>query len=309
MSAPITPTGTQQPAEGKEPTRKYTLPNDDAFWVTYRDELFAVHRAILIWTSPVLADMIQGNSSALEKTAASPPQYLEGSTITHPLCLDAHGSVLEWNQFFDYIYPPHYTTPPPPPSQEDLVALLTIAHKYNVPRALDQAKAGLINFGMTGPLQLSLGRQFGFDDWVARAARRIDQIPLDTFSPSELQLLGAETVAALIGLMCKNIKHRLFMCLKLPVLLSVHAPGCRDQAQCLTRWKDVCLLLTRHILRPVSPPSDSELLAIVETDDTLKEVMAGMSLGCVQGIKDTFREALVGKDEWCAETVVNQISL
>ncbi|KAG9123871.1 hypothetical protein FRC07_013677 [Ceratobasidium sp. 392] len=187
MSEDLTPPSTQQPVVKKTSTRNYTLPNDNVLWVAYEEDLFSVHRALMSRASSFMATMI--------RDAGSP---LEGNSIDSPLQLGPHGSKMQWDQFFGYIYVPHHDSPPPERTQEEWIALLSISHKYHVPEAVCLAKKGLKDLGMSAPLQLNLGCRFGFREWVSQASRRIVGIPLDIFTPKELQLIDVESISLLI---------------------------------------------------------------------------------------------------------------
>jgi hypothetical protein len=193
-------------------------------------------------------------------------------------------------------------------SQEEYIDLLAVAVKYEVPAAVKKAKLGLLASNMPPALQLNLGRRFGFSDWVERAAHTIVRIPPLALLPRDIQLIGAESTGLLHEMHTKLSHHRASTSLMLPSLLATHAIGCRDQLRCLTVWKDVCLLLSRQILHPSSSVSDTELLEVLETQETLGTVMAGMSPECARQVKEKCRNALVGKDAWLIESVAARLS-
>jgi hypothetical protein len=161
---------------------------------------------------------------------------------------------------------------------------------------------------MSLPLQLSLGRRFGFNDWVDHAARAIVHLPLLELTPDDILLIGAGSIALLNKLHIKLLEHKARTSLRLPSLLATHAIGCRDQVKCLAQWKDICLLLNRFIICPETRTTDTKLLEIVETHNIVNTLMSGMSVGCVRQVKDRFRDALVGKDEWLIQSVVTELS-
>jgi hypothetical protein len=193
-------------------------------------------------------------------------------------------------------------------TQEQSIDLLAISHKYQVPAAVKKAKDTLLASGMSPALQLNLGRRFGFSDWVENAAKAIVHIPLLSLSSQDHRLIGLESIVILNEMHMKLSHHRARTCLMLPVLLASHPLGCRHQVKCLAHWKDVCLLLSRQILRPGVSVTDTELLEILETQEAVREVMEGMSAECVQQVKVKCREALVGKDVWLVQSVINQLS-
>lgn len=193
-------------------------------------------------------------------------------------------------------------------SQAECIDLLAVAVKYEVPAAVKKAKLGLVASNMSPALQLNLGRRFGFGDWVERAAHTIVHIPPLALTPHDIQLMGAFSANLLHEMHTKISHHRASTSLMLPSLLASHAVGCRDQIKCLTLWKDVCLLLSRQILHPSSCVSDTELLEILETQETVGKVMAGMSTECVRQVKEKCRSALVGKDVWLIESVVARLA-
>lgn len=161
---------------------------------------------------------------------------------------------------------------------------------------------------MSPPLQLNLGRRFGFSDWVDQAAHAIVHLPALSIGPTNIQLIGATSISLLNELHIKLLHHKARTSLMFLPLLATHAFGCRDQVKCLAQWKDVCLLLHRHVIRPEAPITDTQLLEIIETQDTITGLMAEMSADCVKQIKEKCREALVGKDEWLVQSIANKLA-
>jgi hypothetical protein len=107
-------------------SRQYTLPNDNVLWVSVSsivlgfsyslprlkhkilqlgEEIFSVHRALLCRASPVFGLMVEPGPVSFNASTKEQP-VPEGSDSTCPLKLDDHGSLAEWNQFFDFIYVP-----------------------------------------------------------------------------------------------------------------------------------------------------------------------------------------------------------
>jgi hypothetical protein len=160
---------------------------------------------------------------------------------------------------------------------------------------------------MSPALQLNLGRRFGFSDWVDQAAHNIVHLPLASLTPNSVQLIGPHTTCLLIELHTKISHHRARTSLMLPMLLATHAAGCCDQLKCLAQWKDICLLLNKQIIRPGAPLTDLKLLEVMETNEMVGTLMAGMSAGCAKQVKEKSREVLVGKDAWLIDSIICQL--
>jgi hypothetical protein len=193
-------------------------------------------------------------------------------------------------------------------TQPQCIDLLAIALKYQIPSAVHSAKHSLLASHMSPPLQLNLGRRFGFNDWVGEAAHAIIHIPILSFTPSDIELIGPNSTCLLIELHSKLADHRSRTSLMLPALLSTHAFGCRNPVKCLAHWKDVCLLLNKQIVRPGSPLTDIGLLETIKTEETVGILMGDMSVECAQQVKVKCRESLVGKDMWLKDSVINRLS-
>ncbi|KAG9076855.1 hypothetical protein FS749_011321, partial [Ceratobasidium sp. UAMH 11750] len=265
--------------------RNYAHPDDKVFWVSLGNEIFPVHQHLLARMSPVFQGMI-GPGPVSRHASTNEVPVPEGSSHLCPLDLEPHGTPEEWNMLFQHMYVAHYDTVPRELTRLENISLLSIGSKYQVPGAVFKAKAALETLGMPPPLQLSLGRRFRFKDWVDCAASLIVQLSPSSLTPEDAELIGHKSASMIHDLHYRLFQHRANTSVKLPTLLVSHAVGCRDQAKCLTLWKDICLLLNRHLIRPGTAISDTALLAVVETDKVVEQLMDGMFHGCVRQVKD-----------------------
>ncbi|QRV90679.1 hypothetical protein RhiJN_25457 [Ceratobasidium sp. AG-Ba] len=242
----------------------------------------------------------------------------EGTCSKSPLHVEDWAPASQWDAYLDFITAPHYSLAGKfnrnSRPRSFWLDLLAFSDKYDVPDALDAAKAALqagntLSDPFRPALQFKIGQDYHFKDWVRASAEKLLRMPIGDLTPADYLDLGANSLNLLIQAHSRLTNHRHRLVSHLPRRLSEHSAKCKTahlEDRCSLAWYKTVSCLTAGILHQRAL-TEVEIVKVLRSQGGEAAEMRNMTLECAERVANQCAAFLVGRDETVIKETLDKL--
>ncbi|KAF7288226.1 putative Glycerol-3-phosphate O-acyltransferase [Mycena chlorophos] len=165
------------------------------------------------------------------------------------------------------------------PTLDYYVALIRVAHMWNIPSAMKYATRELpLHPGFTAALKIQLARQYDIPDWFDSAFSELHATAIEDITLEDADTMGVVTLHKVLSLKFEILEFRRSIAYNPPAVS--HSYTCTDNPECSKLWETFWWLgVAKQLLHKDNKHS---LAQILRKADPSKGILSQMPLRCFE---------------------------